>query len=163
MKHDSSTVRGVLTEDNHSIQKRWRERRRRHQSPPSIIRINCSIFFFPIHGWRRYLTVRRRARGYRRHQNIWLTQTEICGFMYFNIYSNYFTGNNPRSEKNASHLSVVWLGAVFVRIFGRVRAGLPRGRRDDFGSDPWGRDSTWNRSRARCWVPQVQQGKNQGH
>lgn len=78
----------------------------------------------------------------------------------------YFFPHWKRSKrvfwKNASHLRLDWLGAVFVRIFDRERAGLPRDRRDDPGSDPRGRDSTWDRSRARSRLPQVQQGNKEG-
>lgn len=44
LKHDSSAERGVRTDGNHSTQRRWREPRRRQQSPPRLIRINCWIY-----------------------------------------------------------------------------------------------------------------------
>lgn len=44
LKHDSSAERGVRKEDNHSTQRRWREPRRRQQSPPRLIRVNCWMY-----------------------------------------------------------------------------------------------------------------------
>lgn len=48
LKHDSSAERGVRTDGNHSTQRRWREPRRRQQSPPRLIRINCWIYLSSI-------------------------------------------------------------------------------------------------------------------
>lgn len=165
MKHDSSTVRGVFNggESFDTKAVAWAP----ETSPVPALNYKNQLFdFFPpkirIDWLEDYLAVRRTGRA-----AVAGTQTSgqlktgiktlISGFVSFNSYPDHFTGNGPRGVKNASHLSLDWLGAVFVRIFGRERAELPRGRRDEPGSDPWGRDSTWIRSRAR--VPQVQQGK----
>lgn len=72
---------------------------------------------------------------------------------------DHLTGDGPRGVKNASHLSLDWLGAVLVRIFVRLHPDLPRGRRPDTGGDPRGQHCAGTRNRTLCRVPQVQQGK----
>lgn len=96
-----------------------------------------------IDGWRRSVTVgHTQDAQLSEAQHIWIRDL-LAKLIFFFFFFHW-----KRSKrvffffKNASHLRLDWLGALFVRIFDRERAGLPGGRRDDPGSDPRGRDST---------------------